>query len=82
MSGAEQSSESAYDRERVENAKTMGDSYSNHALSPQAFVGGAQYALDKLLNALDGYPVHPVLAEAIDNEAARILQRAKAGEPQ
>lgn len=72
----------AYDDARVEGAKTLGDAYRHHRRDPDAFVAGAQYALDAVLaeqeHRLAGLPLS---ATILDRLAAGVLEQAKAGDP-
>lgn len=72
---------SDYDDARVEGAKTLGDAYRHVRRDPDAFVAGAQYALDSMLKELETVSGSPV-RDYHDHLATRILERAKAGEPQ
>lgn len=72
---------SRYDDARVENAKTLGDTYEHVARDHDAFVAGCQYALDSMLRALEGLDGQ-LRREYNEHRAAEILERAKAGEPQ
>lgn len=78
---ADRAEPDVYDLERVEGMKTLGDAYRHCRRDQDAFVAGAHYALDKMLNSLadlDGQLRRDYNAA----RAADILRRAKAGEPQ
>ena len=67
---------------RVPDASTLGDCYVNYNLHPKAFVGGVQYALDKLLFEVDQIATIPHMTDFLHAHALRILENAKIGEPQ